>query len=117
MAPRGHQRRAVAVLKRTATTLLLAGVALLSMGAAPAPEEERVMLEALDGALTGMAYAAGGLAVFAIAWAGVTLMADGAEGRIGRARSAVVMAVVGLVLVLSAKGVTLALLNGVIPSF
>lgn len=84
------------------------------MGAAPA--EEQAMLEAFNGALTGMAYAAGGLAVFAIAWAGVVLMADGAEGRTGRARTAVVMAVVGLVLVLSAKGIALALLNGVIPS-
>ena len=104
------------MLKRTATALLFAGVALLSMGAAP-EEEEQAMLEAFNGALTGMAYAAGGLAVFAIAWAGVVLMADGAEGRSGRARTAVVMAVVGLVLVLSAKGIALALLNGVIPSF
>lgn len=102
------------MLKRTATALLFAGVALLSTGAAP--EEEQAMLEAFNGALTGMAYAAGGLAVFAIAWAGVVLMADGAEGRSGRARTAVVMAVVGLVLVLSAKGIALALLNGVIPT-
>ena len=102
------------MLTRTATALLFAGAALLSMGAAP--EEEQAMLEAFNGALTGMAYAAGGLAVFAIVWAGVVLMADGAEGRSGRARTAVVMAVVGLVLVLSAKGVALALLNGVIPT-
>ena len=102
------------MLRRTATALLFAGVALLSMGAAP--EEEQAMLEAFNGALTGMAYAAAGLAVFAIAWAGVVLMADGAEGRTGRARTAVVMAVVGLVLVLSAKGIALALLNGVIPT-
>ena len=104
------------MLRRTGTALLLAAVALLSMGAAPAPEEERAMLEAFNGALTAMAYAAGGLATFAIAWAGVVLMADGAEGRSGRARTAVVMAVVGLVIVLSAKGLALALLNGVIPS-
>lgn len=75
------------------------------------------MLEAFNQALTAMAYAAGGLAVFAIAWAGVVLMAEGAEGRGGsRARSAVFMAIVGLVVVLSAKGVALALLNGVIPT-
>ena len=105
------------MLRRGATALLLAGVALLSMGAAPAPEEERAMLEAFDEALTAMAYAAGGLAVFAIAWAGVVLMAEGAEGRGGsRAKSAVFMAVVGLVVVLSAKGVAPALLNGVIPT-
>lgn len=97
------------MLRRTGTVLLLAVVALLSMGAAP--EEEQAMLEAFNAALTAMAYAAGGLAVFAIAWAGVVLMADGAEGRSGRARASVVMAVVGLVIVLSAKGLALALLN------
>ncbi len=103
------------MLRRTGTALLLAGVALLSMGAAL--DEEQAMLEAFNEALTAMAYAAGGLAVFAIAWAGVVLMAEGAEGqRGGRARSAVFMAVVGLVLVLSAKGIALALTNGVIPS-
>ena len=102
------------MLRRAGTVLLLAGVALISMGAAP--EEERAMLEAFNGALTAMAYAAAGLAVFAIAWAGVVLMADGAEGRSGRARTAVVMAVLGLVIVLSAKGIALALINGVIPT-
>ena len=103
------------MLRRGGTVLLLAGVALLSMGAAP--QEEQAMLEAFNATLTAMAYAAGGLAVFAIAWAGVVLMAEGAEGRGGsRARSAAFMAVVGLVLVLSAKGVALALLNGVIPT-
>ena len=115
MAARGPQR-AVAVLRRGLTALLLAGVALLSMGAAP--EEERAMLEAFNEVLTAMAYAASGLAVFAIVWAGVVLMAEGAEARgSGKARSAVVMAVVGLVLVLSAKGIALALINGVIPIF
>ncbi len=102
------------MLRRAGTLLLLAVVALLSMGAAP--EEEQAMLEAFNGALTAMAYAAGGLAVFAIAWAGVVLMAEGAEGRGGRAKSALVMAVVGLVVVLSAKAIALALLNGVIPT-
>ena len=101
------------MLRRGGTVLLLVGVALLSMGAAP--EEEQAMLEAFDQALTAMAYAAGGLAVFAIAWAGVVLMAEGAEGRGGsRARSAVFMAVVGLVVVLSAKGIALALRNGLV---
>ena len=104
------------MLRRGLTALLLAGVALLSMGAAP--DEEQAMLEAFNEVLTAMAYAASGLAVFAIVWAGVVLMAEGAEARGGgRARSAVVMAVVGLVLVLSAKGVALALINGVIPIF
>ena len=104
------------MLRRGGTALLLAGVALLSMGAAP--EEEQAMLEAFNEALTAMAYAAGGLAVFAIAWAGVVLMAEGAEGqRGGRAKSAVFMAITGLTIVLSAKGIALALTNGVIPSF
>ena len=75
------------------------------------------MLEAFNEALTAMAYAASGLAVFAVVWAGFLLMAEGSEARGGgRARTAVVMAVVGLVLVLSAKGVALALTNGVIPT-
>ena len=39
------------------------------------------MLDAFDRALTAMAYAAAGLAVFAIVWAGFVLMAEGAEER------------------------------------
>ena len=70
---------AVAVVKRPAcmgrlaTTLLLAGAALASVGAAPAEEWE--MLEAINEALTAMAYAASGLCLFAIVWAGFVLMA------------------------------------------
>ena len=74
------------------------------------------MLRAVNEALTAMAYAAAGLCLFAIVWAGFVLMAEGGEDRGGgRARSAVVGAVVGLVLVLSAKGVALALLSGIVP--
>ncbi len=99
---------------RMATVLLLAGVALVSIGAAPGEKAE--MLEAFNQVLTAMAYAASGLCLFAIVWAGFALMAEGAEERAGeRAKSAVVGAVVGLVLVLSAKGVALALLNGIVP--
>ncbi len=99
---------------RVATLLLVAGAALASTGAAPAEEQE--MLGAVNEALTAMAYAAAGLCLFAIVWAGFVLMAEGGEDRGGgRARSAVVGAVVGLVLVLSAKGVALALLSGVVP--
>ena len=74
------------------------------------------MLEAFNDLLTAVAYAASGLCLFAIVWAGFLLMAEGSEehGK-GRARSAVIGAVVGLVLVLSAKGVALALLNGIVP--
>ena len=93
---------------------LLAVSVFVFMGAAP-PEEE-AMLEAFDRVLTAMTYAASGLAVFAIVWAGFVLMAEGSEERGGaRARSAVVMAVVGLVLVLLAKAVAALLRSGIVP--
>ena len=96
------------------TATLLAGVVLATTGAAPA--EERAMLEAFDAVLTAMAYAAAGLCVFAVVWAGFVLMAEGAEERGGgRARTAVVMAVVGLVLVLLAKAVAALLRSGIVP--
>ena len=68
--------------------------------------------------LTGVAAAAAALCVFAIVWAGFLLMAEGAEGaeNRGRARNAVLMAVVGLVVVLLAKTITLLLTGGIIPS-
>ena len=69
---------AVAVVRRLATILLLAGAALASVGAAPA--EEREMLRAVSDALTAMAYAASGLCLFAIVWAGFVLMAEGGRG-------------------------------------
>ena len=93
---------------------LLALSAFVLMGATP-PEEE-ALLHAFDRVLTAMAYAAAGLAVFAIVWAGFVLMAEGGEERGGgRAKTAVVMAVVGLVLVLSAKGVAALLRSGLVP--
>ncbi len=101
-------------MRRLTTALLLAGVALVTTGAAPA--EERAMLDAFDEALTALAYAAAGVCVFAIAWAGVLLMADGADERGGgRAKSAVFLAVAGLALVLSAKGVAALLRAGIVP--
>ena len=69
-----------------------------------------------DRALTAMAYAASGLCLFAIVWSGFVLMAEG-EARSGAAdsaKAAVVMAVVGLVLVLSAKGVAALLRSGLV---
>ena len=106
----------VALVRRALTATLLAGAALATTGAAPA--EEQAMLDAFDRVLTAMAYAAAGLAVFAIAWAGFVLMAEGSEERGGgRAKAAVVLAIVGLVLVLSAKGVAALLKHGIIPSF
>ena len=72
------------------------------------------MIAAFDAVLTAMAYAAGGLALFSIVWAGFVLMAEGAEERgKGRAKAAVMGSVIGLVLVLSAKGVTFALTRAV----
>ena len=93
---------------------LLAGVALATTGAAP--PEEREMLAAFDRVLTAMSYAASGVCLFAIVWAGFILMAEGGEERGGgRAKTAVVMAVIGLVLVLSAKGVAALLRSGLVP--
>ena len=100
-------------MRRAAILLPFVGAALVLMGAAP---EEEAMLHAFDEALTAMAYVASGVSFFAIVWAGFVLMAEGSDERGGgKARSAVVTAVVGLVLVLSAKGVALALLNGIVP--
>ena len=102
------------MVRRLWTAVLLAGVALATTGAAPA--EKRAMLDSFDAVLTAMAYAAAGLCVFAIVWAGFVLMAEGVEERGGgRARTAVIMAVVGLVLVLLAKAVAALLRSGIVP--
>ncbi len=102
-------------MRRFLAATLLAGAALATTGAAPPPEEQ-AMLDAFDRILTAMAYAGAGLAVFAIVWAGFVLMAEGGEERGGgRAKAAVVLAVVGLVLVLSAKGVAALLRSGLVP--
>ena len=103
----------VAVVKRETFLPLFTVVALLLMGATP---EEEAMLQAFDEALTGMAYTASGLSFFAIVWAGFLLMADGSDERgSAGAKRAVIGAVGGLALVLSAKGVALALRGGVVP--
>ncbi|MDE2803352.1 MAG: hypothetical protein OXK21_10780 [Chloroflexota bacterium] len=95
------------------TAALLAGSALVFTGAAP---EEEAMLAAFDRVLTAMAYAASGVCVFAIVWAGFILMAEGSDERGGgRAKGAVVLAVFGLVLVLSAKAVSALLVSGIVP--
>ena len=103
-------------------SIVLAPAAVLASVAAETPEDKKqLMLEAIDAVLTGMAYAGVGLCLFAIVWAGFVLMAEGAEGdtRRGRARNAVVMAIVGLVVVLLAKGIALLLttqVSGLIPT-
>ncbi len=102
-----------------AGAVLLAGyggkVAFLAL--AFSEEEREAMLRAFDAVLTGMAYAGVGLCLFAVVWAGFVLMAEGAEGegRRGRARNAVVMAVVGLVVVLLAKAIALVISSGIAP--
>ena len=98
---------------RIPNILMSSGAALASIAAAP--EEKARMLAAFDAVLTGMAYAGVGLCFFAIVWAGFLLMAEGAEGEgRGRARNAVLMAVVGLVVVLLAKGIAQLFLSGIV---
>ena len=100
------------------TSILLATVAALLSVAAETPEDKRqAMLDAIDQVLSGMAFAGAGLCLFAIVWAGFVLMAEGAEGegRRGKARNAVVMAIVGLVVVLLAKAIALLISGGLSP--
>ena len=103
---------------RWASILLASAAALASLAAETPEEKKEVLIEAIDDVLTGMAYAGAGLCLFAIVWAGFVLMAEGAEGegRRGRARNAVVMAVVGLVVVLLAKAIAAAVNTGIVPS-
>ena len=99
---------------RWTSILIASGAALASVAAAP--EEKERLLDAIDAVLTGMAYAGVGLCLFAIVWAGFVLMAEGAEGfGRGKARNAVVMAIVGLVVVLLAKAIALVISNGIAP--
>ena len=104
--------------RRLAGLLPATGAALASIAAAP-EDAKAEMVSAFDAVLSGMAYAGVGLCFFAIVWAGFVLMAEGAEGQgpgRGKARNAVFMAVVGLVVVLLAKGIAAAITVGVIPS-
>ena len=102
---------------RVTSILLSSGAALASVASvAAAPGDEQAeMLAAFDAVLSGMAYAGVGLCLFAIVWAGFLLMAEGVEGQgRGIARSAVLMAVVGLVVVLLAKGIAQLFLSGIV---
>jgi len=100
-------------------TILLSPPAAMASVAAGAPEDKKAaMLAAFDAVLTGMAYAGVGLCLFGIVWAGFLLMAEGAEGEgRGRARNAVIMAIVGLVVVLLAKGIAAAINSRIIEVF
>lgn len=100
-------------MRRPISLALIAGAATVTLGASPA---EQAMLSAFDGVLTAMAYAASGLCLFSIVWAGFVLMAEGGDERGGgAARRAVVGSIVGLVLVLSAKSVAALLSSGIVP--
>ena len=101
------------------TTILLSPAAALASVAAEATEEKKAeLLAAFEDVLTGMAYAGVGLCFFAIVWAGFVLMAEGAEGENrGRARNAVIMAVVGLVVVLLAKGIAAIINSRIVEVF
>ena len=101
------------------TVILLSSAAALASVAAGTPEDKKAgMLAAFDAVLTGMAYAGVGLCFFGIVWAGFVLMAEGAEGEgRGRARNAVIMAIVGLVLVLLAKGIAAAINSRIVEVF
>ena len=103
----------LAVAMRTARIIAVSFAALSLSGAAPG--EEREMLEAFEKALGAMSGIAGVICVFALVWAGFAAMADGAEERGGRARKAVVLAVVGLALVLTARGIAALIRAGVVP--
>ena len=104
------------MLRRLISIIFLGAAALLSTAAAPeADAAEQSMLDAFDAALTAVAYAASGLALFGLVWAGFLLMADGAEGRSTRARSAVFLTIAGLGVALSAKGLAALISAGAIP--
>ena len=107
----------LAVVGRGWLILLAPAPALASVAAGTPEDKKQLMLDAVDAVLSGMAYAGVGLCVFAVVWAGFVLMAEGAEGetRRGRSRNAVVMAVVGLVVVLMAKGLAALIRSGLVP--
>ena len=88
---------------------------LLSVAGQASEDKTAAMQATFDAVLTGMAYVGVGLCFFGIVWAGFLLMAEGAEGENrGRARNAVIMAVVGLVVVLLAKGIAAGIVGRII---
>ncbi len=101
-------------------TVLLTGLAaaagLANLGAAADIEKGNMLLAFVD-VLDAMVYAAVGLCLFAMVWAGFLLMAEGADDRgSGRARASVALGVAGLVLTLSTKGIVLVLVKIVAPA-
>ena len=103
-------------MRRFAGLVLLAAWALAATGA-DVPIEKGNMLLSFVRVLDAMVYAALGLCRFAVVWAGFLLMGEGADERGGgRARASVALAVVGLVLTLSARGIALLLVKVVDPT-
>ena len=104
-------------MRNPITIFALGAAVLVTTAAAPEAAEiaEQEMLDAFDAALTAVAYAASGLALFGLVWAGFLLMADGAEGRGTRARSAVFLTIAGLAVALSAKGLAALISAGALP--
>ena len=101
--------------RRLTALLLSSAAAVASVAAAPRQDEMDNLTAAFDAVLTGMAYLGAGLCFFAIVWAGFLLMAEGAEGENrGKARSAVFMAIIGLVVVLLAKGIAAGIVGRII---
>ena len=101
-------------MRLLAATVMPTGLALIFMGQS-GPEKVH-MLRSFDLFLTDASRLAAVLTFFSLVWAGFLFMMEGAdEGSRGRARRAVAVALGGLVLVLSAKGISIALLSGVIP--
>ena len=88
--------------KPAAFLLLFAAIPSIAAG-----ETERwVMMLSFARALTAMAAVSAVLCVLSIAWAAFVLMAEGAEAKnAGRARNAVISALAGLALTLSARAI------------
>ena len=106
----------MALVRRTLFATLITAAALAGVGASPDIEKGNMLLAFVD-VLDAMVYAAAGLCLFAVTWAGFLLMAEGAEERSsGRARAAVALAITGLALTLSAKGIVLVLVRVVNPT-
>ena len=103
-------------MRRLIIAAIVTAWALAAMGA-DVPIEKGNMLLSFVRVLDAMVYAAVGLCLFAVVWAGFLLMGEGAEERGGgRARASVALGVVGLVLTLSARGIALVLVKVVDPT-
>lgn len=104
------------MVRRALKVAAIAAAALAGLGTSADVEKADMLLAFVD-VLDAMVYAAAGLCLFAVVWAGFLLMAEGAEERgSGKARASVGLAVAGLVLTLSTKGIVLVLVKIVAPA-